>query len=148
MAFAAVALILALLVQRLTSLAGILTTLPAVILLRSSVAGRLRTHWIAGLVLVQSILSISALATLPLEGWYNPGLVRQLANSIRYIREELPPDGSIAADFVTSSAVLAQASHPVVLQPKYETARSRDRIERFTTALYWKSPSTAFTLLE
>jgi hypothetical protein len=67
--------------------------------------------------------------------------VRQLAGTLHYIQDELPDEGAIAADFVVSSAVVAQTSHPAVLQPKYETARSRERIERFTKGLYHASPA-------
>jgi hypothetical protein len=76
-----------------------------------------------------------------LQRWYHPELLRQLAGTLHYIQDELRDEGAIAADFITPSAVVAQSAHPSVLQPKYETARSRDRIERFTMGLYHESPA-------
>lgn len=140
LAFGGVALLLALLVQRLLSLAGLLSPVLAVLLLRTSVRDGRRTSWIAGLLLVQGVAFAGALAGYPWNAWYNLDHIRQLASSIRYIQRELPDDAPVAADFVTSSAVLAHTRHPVVLQPKYETARSRARIQRFTTALYEATP--------
>jgi len=53
----------------------------------------------------------------------------------------------VACDFVTATEVLVHTSHPVILQPKYETRRSRDRIEEFITALYTRSPEEFRSLM-
>lgn len=140
-AFAAAALVLALLVKRLFALAAILSPPLAVLLLRSSVSPRTRRQWVAALLLVQCALTASMLDNTMLQIWYKPVVLRQLAGTLHYIREELPDEGAVAADFVLSSAVLAQTGHPSVLQPKYETRRSRERIERFTMGLYHASPA-------
>jgi len=139
-AFAAAALVLALLVKRLFALAAILSPVVAVILLRTSFTVRVRSPWVVALVLVQFVLASSVIDNTMLQNWYNPKLLRQLAGTLHYIRDELPGDDAIAADFVVSTAVLAQTTHASVLQPKYETTRSRDRIERFTMGLYHTSP--------
>lgn len=140
-AFGTAALILALLVERLFALVAVLSPPLAVILLRSSFAGRARRPWVAALLLVQCSLASGVLDRTMLRGWYVPGLMRQLAGALHYIQDELAGEDAIAADYVTSSAVLAQTAHRSVLQPKYETTRSRDRIERFTTSLYHASPA-------
>jgi hypothetical protein len=140
-AFAAMALVLALMLQRLFALAVVLSPPLAVILLRSSFRGPARRHWVLALVLMQCVISASVLDRAKLQSWYNPDLLRQLAGTLHYIQDELPDEGAIAADFIVSAAVIAQSAHPSVLQPKYETARSRNRIERFTNGLYHESPA-------
>jgi len=139
-AFAATALVLALLVKRLFALSAILSPVLAVMLLRVSFTARARNHWVAALVLVQFALASSVIDNTLLQSWYNPILLRQLAGTLHYIQDELPGEDAIAADFVASSAILAQTTHASVLQPKYETLRSRDRIERFTMGLFHTSP--------
>jgi len=135
-AFAGVALVLALMVQRLFALAAVLSPPLAVILLHSSFRSPARRHWMLALVLLQCVITANVLDQTKLQGWYNPALLKQLAGTLHYIRDELPNEGAIAADFIVSAAVVAQSTHPSVLQPKYETARSRNRIERFTKGLY------------
>jgi hypothetical protein len=139
--FGAAALVLALMVQRLFALAAILSPPLAAILLRSTLTTPARRHWVVALLLVQIVLTNSVIDKSRLWKWYDPALVRQLAGTLHYIQDELPDEGAIAADFIVSSAVVAQTSHPTVLQPKYETSRSRDRIERFTMGLYHASPA-------
>jgi len=140
-AFAGAALLLALMVQRLFALAAILSPPLAVTLLRSGLPPAARRQWIVALLLVQCVLTNSMIDKTKLEGWYNPALLRELAGTLHYVQDQLPDEAAIAADFIVSSAIVAQTSHPAVLQPKYETARSRDRIERFTNGLYHASPA-------
>jgi hypothetical protein len=62
--------------------------------------------------------------------WYNPpARNRELAEVVRWIEEHIPSNEAIATDFETGTAVLAHGRHPILVQPKYETARSRRRIE-------------------
>ena len=72
--------------------------------------------------------------------WYQPKHQTALAHTVGWIRENLPPDGAIASDVWNSTAILAHTRHPIVLQPKYETTRSRERLEAFVEALYGSSP--------
>jgi hypothetical protein len=142
------ALVLALLVQRLIALAALLLPVLAVLLLASSLAKRGRAWWAAGSLLAQLLVAPVAFDRAALEAWYHPRLVQQLEGTLRYIQRNLDPRGSIAADFVTSAAVLAHTDHAVVLQPKYETPRSRARIERFIVGLYHESPEAFARILE
>ena len=81
-----------------------------------------------------------------LERWYQPQQQGELARVERWIGEQIPPDAAIAADFVNSTGVLVHSGNPIVLQPKYETRRSRDRIEAFLGTLFHQ-PLDAFARL-
>ncbi|MFQ5417337.1 MAG: hypothetical protein ACE5FL_09860 [Myxococcota bacterium] len=146
-AFATAALLLTLLVRRLMVLASILAPVVVVLLLWSSFEARRRVAWVAALVLVQLLLFCTVLDNTSVKLWYTPRHVEQLAETLHFIERELPEEGAVAADFVTSAAVLAHTSHAIVLQPKYETTRSRDRIERFTRGLYATTPAQFKELL-
>ena len=51
--------------------------------------------------------------------------------------EVLDAEGKpIAAEYLTSAAILAHTRRPILQQPKYETRASRERIERFFDALF------------
>jgi hypothetical protein len=55
-------------------------------------------------------------------------------------------DAAIVADFVNGTGILVHSGNPIVLQPKYETPRSRDRIGAFLVGLYHQ-PLDAFARL-
>jgi hypothetical protein len=60
----------------------------------------------------------------------------ELALLLGAVEEHVPEGEAVAGDFVTSTAVLAHTRRPIVLQPKYETDRSRRQAEAFLTALF------------
>jgi hypothetical protein len=67
--------------------------------------------------------------------WYlPPERNSEMADVLRWIEANVPPEEPIASDFVTSTAVLAHAGNPILVQPKYETTSTRRRIEQFTDA--------------
>ena len=67
--------------------------------------------------------------------WYRPPVRGvQLAEVVRWAEEHIPSDEAIATDYETGTAVLAHGRHPILVQPKYETASSRRRIEEFSDA--------------
>ncbi len=67
--------------------------------------------------------------------WYLPAdRNKELAEVLRWIEGNVPGDEPIASDFITSTAILAHAGNPMLVQPKYETSSSRRRIEQFTAA--------------
>jgi hypothetical protein len=72
--------------------------------------------------------------------WHDPEEREGIAAVVTWIRKNLAPDEAIAADFASSTAVLAHTRNSVLFQPKYETRHSRDRIESFVTALYRETP--------
>jgi hypothetical protein len=146
-AFGAAALLLALLVSRLVSLAAIPAAALAVVALRRIADARWRAPAIACVAIAQCAAFPLVMRQYTGASWYNPKLMRQLADTLHHMRDALQGDGAVAADFVTSSAVLAHTRHPVVLQPKYEMARSRARIARFTLGLYHETPEAFHELL-
>jgi len=69
--------------------------------------------------------------------WYLPGPARaELVHLVEWVRANVPPDEPIAGDFVNSTALLAHTRNPIVLQPKYETDRSRRQAEAFLTTFF------------
>jgi len=73
---------------------------------------------------------------------------RALPPLLSWIERSLPPDAAIAADMVTSTALLAHTRRPILLQPKYESAESRRRIEEFLDAWYHRTPADLASWLE
>jgi hypothetical protein len=59
---------------------------------------------------------------------------------VRWVGKNLRPEEPVLTDFFYSTSLLAGAGTPMVLQPKYETAESRDRIERFLTTFHKGNP--------
>jgi hypothetical protein len=146
--FLAAGLVATFFTKRLVVLPCIMAPIVAVGLLRL-VEKRVRIAAAAALLVLQALVLASWLDDYGrhLRGWYKPTVKEDLIQMVDWIRENLPPEGAIAADFVTSPALLAHTGHPVVLQPKYETRRSRDRIERFVTTLFHGSPEEFERLL-
>ena len=145
-AFAVVCTAAALLIRRLEILCGLMLPVVAATLL-SRLRPRIAMACMLGLALVQAAIFAGQIRGYTLNRWYEPQAMSALAETVEWIRENLPPDGAVAADFVNSPAILAHTGHPIILQPKYETRRSRDRIERFITGLYRGSPARFHRLL-
>jgi len=108
--------------------------------------GRERKTWLAGLVAAQAIAFVAILPHRDVP-WYQPLQQEEIASVIDWIREKLPADGAIAADNMTSPAVLALTGHAIVVQPKYETEASRRRNERLLSTLYQGSVGDMAALL-
>lgn len=69
--------------------------------------------------------------------WYLPPPARkELSALVEFVRANVPGDEPILGDFVNSPALLAHTHNPIVLQPKYETDRSRRQAETFLTAFF------------
>lgn len=69
--------------------------------------------------------------------WYPPKVVREeLTALVEWVEREVPRDEPVLGDFVNSTALLVHTGNPIVLQPKYETDRSRRAAEAFLTTLY------------
>jgi uncharacterized membrane protein YgdD (TMEM256/DUF423 family) len=146
MAFAVASIVAALLISRLGVLCGLVVPVAVAVLLRGErrVAA---AAWMIGLLLLQGSLFAMRMSHYTLDKWYPPRTTSELTAAVEWIRDHLPDQGAIAADFVHSTAILAHTRHPVVLQPKYETRRSRERIEAFVTGLYQQSPEDFRRLL-
>jgi len=80
--------------------------------------------------------------------WYPPAPARaELAALVEWVRAEVPRDEPIVGDFVNSTALLVHAGNPIVLQPKYETDRSRRAAEAFLTTFFRGSCAELAALL-
>lgn len=80
--------------------------------------------------------------------WYLPAQARaELTRLVEYVRAHVPPEEPIAGDFVNSTALLAHTRNPIVLQPKYETDRSRRQAEAFLTTFFQRSTEELAELL-
>jgi len=80
--------------------------------------------------------------------WYLPARARaELTALVEFVRANVPPEEPIAGDFVNSTALLVHTRHPIVLQPKYETDRSRRQAEAFLTTFFQRSTAELAELL-
>lgn len=81
--------------------------------------------------------------------WYRPtGRQAEIATLVAALPSLVPPGEAIATDFMNGPAILAHTRHPIVMQPKYETARSRRRIERFLTTFFFEDAAALHRLLQ
>jgi hypothetical protein len=149
-AFAAATLLLALLVSRLLAVAGLIAPVVSVTALRTLATGTgssRRLGICAGLLAVQLAVFWYVVPNFGLRLWYNESHQAALIDMVRFVRSNLPRGAVIATDYVNSTALLAHTDARVVLQPKYETARSRRRIERFELAFHHESPEAFAEIL-
>jgi len=99
---------------------------------------RRRPPWAAALAMLAAVGG-QALFFLPRvddqrQVWYaDPRRNAEIRRLVRWVAEHVPPSEAILGDFVVSTSILARSQNPIVLQPKYETRESRERIEAFYT---------------
>ena len=142
---AALSTLLALLIWRLLVLPALLLPVLLAVLAMRSPAG-LRRFCVPALALVQAAWFVFMLGQRP-EAWLLPRQTAEIAAASQFVRDHVPADAAIAADFVNSAALLANTGRAIVIQPKYETRRSRDRIEVFVNGLYHATPRDFSRLL-
>jgi hypothetical protein len=118
------------LVQRLIILPGLLTPVVAVVVLRK-LKPRIGITVMALGIAAQAVDRAYVLPQYVIPWYQPPGRNTELAHVVEWIPEHIPNGEAIASDFVNSTAILANTRHPVILQPKYETQRSRRRAEEF-----------------
>jgi len=126
---------------RLAVLAGLLVPAAVVVLL-----SRWERRGLAlGLLAIGGLAQAASFASFVREHaitWYLPRPARQeLVALIDFVHAEVPRDEPILGDFVNSPALLAHAGNPIVLQPKYETDRSRRQAEVFLETFFHRSPA-------
>ena len=84
--------------------------------------------------------------------WYRPvqrtAEIRAMVDWLSRNERIVPPTAAIASDLMNSTAVLAHTRHPILLQPKYETAEARRRCEEFLEVLYGDSWDALHDYLE
>lgn len=141
MAFLAVTALSAYLVSRTVIVAGLAAPVAAVVVLARLRRGSLRD----GLIVAAGALQLYVFA-----GWVKhheiawylpPSRNADLAAMVDWVERNIPAEEPIAADFVTSTAILAHTRHPIILQPKYETVRTRRRIEEFLVTFAHGTPA-------
>jgi hypothetical protein len=80
--------------------------------------------------------------------WHRPRVrqleIRALADAVR---RHVPEGEAVAADFLTSAALLASTQRPIVLEPKWETAASRARVRELWEAFFQGSTEDLRRLL-
>ena len=80
--------------------------------------------------------------------WYRPALRQdEIAAMVQAVPSAVPEGEAIAADFMNSTAILAQTGRAIVFQPKWERAATRARLERFWQAFYHGTPGELRDLL-
>jgi hypothetical protein len=136
LALAGVCLAASWMFARLVVLLGMLVP-PLVVLVLSGVE---RRRWAialaAGLLLAQAAAFARFVGAHRID-WYLPPRARdELVRLIEFVAEHVPPAEPIVGDFVNSTALLAHTRRPIVLQPKYETDRSRREAEAFWTTFF------------
>jgi hypothetical protein len=136
----------ALAVERLIVLAGLVAPVAATVVL-ARLGSRSRRALAAVVFASQLAWFAAGLPALGRGSWYPPVERANLLHFLDWARAEIADGEPIAADFVNSPAILAHTGHPVVLQPKYEIRRSRDRIEAFLTTFFHGSTADLHRLL-
>ena len=96
----------------------------------------------AGLAVVLALQAAGTVRhTGGLNPWYVPaGRQTEIAALVRWVADHVEPTEAIVGDFVNSTAILAHAGNPIVLQPKYETDHSRRRAQAFLETFFHESP--------
>jgi hypothetical protein len=121
---------------RLVALAGILLPIAAVLGLARLERRRLAALLLAVLGLCQ-VAHFADFQRRHRNAWDLPRAARaELSALVEWVGKNVPPDEPILGDFVNSTALLAHTRRPIVLQPKYETDRSRRQAEAFLTAFF------------
>jgi len=145
--FALAASVAAWLVQRLFVLPGMVTPVVAALVLR-----RARPRSLGWGLMSAGVLGQAAYVAILSAGYVNPWYwppqrIAELARTIDAVEAHVPAGEAVAADFVNSTAILAHTRRPIVLQPKYETVRSRRRSEAFLTTFFHGTPEDLRALL-
>ncbi len=139
-AFVALALVAAWLAQRMVVLPALLVpALAASLALRAS--GARRAALLAAVLAAQGALFASWYARYPIP-WYSEARAAEHAALVRAIEEHVPHGAAVAADFMVGPTVLATTGRPSILQPKWETAASRERVRRFWLGFHAADPAS------
>ncbi len=97
---------------------------------------RWRASWIGGALLAQALLLAHYLSGYVIPWYQPPSRQQELAALVRALPQFVPEGEAVATDFVNGTAVLLQTRRPILLQPKWESKQSRERIERFLEAFF------------
>jgi hypothetical protein len=135
------------LIERTILLPGILCPVAGACAL-CSVHGTRRARTIGLLVLVAQAVWFAQFISAHRIAWYTPPQRQtEIAELVRHVPALVPADEPILADFMNSTAILAHTRRPIVLQPKYESRRSRERAEQFLRTFFEGTPSDVRRLM-
>ncbi len=137
-----------LLVKRLVVLCGLMAPVFTAVLLSRLKSSKIKRTAVSITLAFQSFLMLAALPTINNASWYPSFERRNLAEFIYWAQSNLDGQSAIAADFINSAAILAHTEHPVIMQPKYETRSSRERIERYFNTFYQGTPDDLHAFLK
>lgn len=133
--------------QRLAVLVGLLAPLVVVVAFAHWRRRGLALALLGAFALAEAGLFAGFVGTHRIQ-WYLPRPARQeLAALVEFVAANVPRDEPILGDFVNSTALLAHTRNPIVLQPKYETDRSRRQAEAFLTAFFQGSTEALAELM-
>ena len=128
-------------IQRLSS-ALVLVLVPVLVVAAHRLTrggGRRATQvGVFGLLFFQ-VLGFSGFASKSHSGWQWDVRQSQERELVVAVETLLPEGEPILADFMVSTVLLAHTGRPIVVQPKWEAAVSRDRVEKLWTLLYHSS---------
>ena len=99
------------------------------------------SHWqrrFKYLLIILAILvtGLEIVASSTLRRAENPGDMQALRELVGYLRTQNLANKFIAADFANSSFIKGYTDAPIVIQPKFEFADTREIYRQFNTALY------------
>lgn len=142
-AFAAASCVAAWLIQRTYVLTAITGSATVAAVLAMPVLRRAAPVLLLAAVVCQGWILQSRILSNPRAWWTQPRAehVLQRAHLVDWVEHNVPLDDAVASDFVTGACLLYHTRRPSLLQPKYETVRSRRRIEDFFTIFYHRKPA-------
>jgi len=141
MAFVAATGLSAYLVSRTVIVAGLAAPVAAAVVLAKLRRGTVRDGLIVAACGLQLFVFAGWIKHHQITWYLPPSRNQDLAALVGWVERNVPANEPVAADFVTSTAILAHTRHPIILQPKYETVRSRRRIEEFLMTFAHGTPA-------
>jgi hypothetical protein len=103
---------------------------------------------LVGFVLVQGALCWSWAANYA-NPWYHAPVQRQaeIRWMVETVAQIVPREEAVAADFMSSTAILAHSGNPICFSPKWEAAEPRRRALEFLDTFHHRSPAEFRALL-
>ena len=129
------------LIERTVILAGLCVPAVAAILFARVARVRLARGVFVAAVALQLLWFWSWAGRTAISWYQPPGRQAEIAALVEWIADNVDSTEPIAADFMNSTAILAQTGNPVVLQPKYETEASRRKAQAFLETFFHGSPA-------
>jgi len=131
--FLLAALLAAWLITRTLVLPGLLLPVASLLVVQRLAKGRLAVGALAALLFVVPGLSfpgfVEKATTKNL--WHGRDHAAEIRGAVAAVKKLVPEGEAIASDEINSTALLAHARRPILVQPKYEWAAARARLEEY-----------------